>query len=160
MAESGLPKVVVETNLITARGENLYIAIPESVEYRRLDRPPGKVNSLGLGRLVLAIDSDSQELVGLQAYVKTSRWKTGEAEPPPEPDAEGALSVEHPFCEEDFAFISVTPAYQFHEDSHSLRIKLAEGADLAFQAADCLMIGLDRGGNITDIWMLDLDIQV
>ena len=154
------PLVVVNTDLAPAQGENLYVGIPESVEYRRMDRTPGEVNSLGLGRLVLALDSSSQELVGLQAHVKTSRWKTGEAEPPPEPDAEGALFIKHDFGEEDFAFVSISPVYLFHDDSRSLRIRLAEGAALAFRAADCLMAGIDRSGHLTDIWMLDLDIQV
>ena len=160
MEDHGLPLLGVNTESAPARGENLYVAIPESVEYRRMDRSPGEVKSLGLGRLVLALDSSSRELVGLLAHVKTSRWKTGEAEPPPEPDAEGALIVKHDFGEEDFAFISISPVYLFHEDSQSLRIRFAEGAALIFRAADCLLAGIDRGGRLTDIWMLDLDILV
>ena len=160
MEKSDLPGIKVNTNEVPARGENIYIPIPESVEFRRLDRPPGEISSLGMGRVVLALDSKTRELVGLQAYVKTSRWSTGEAEPPPEPDAEGALIIKHPFGQEDFAYISVTPDYSYHEESRSLRVKLGEGMALAIRVSDRLLAGIDSQGQLTDIWMLDLDIEV
>jgi len=160
MEESELPRVKVNTNEVPARGENVYIPIPESVEFRRLDRPPGEVSSLGMGRVVLALDSKNRELVGLQAYVKTGRWRTEGAEPPPEPDAEGALIIKYPFGQEDFAYISATPGYSYHEESQSLHIKLGEGMALAIRVADCLMVGIDSKGQLTDIWMLNLDIEV
>ena len=42
MEKSDLPGIKVNTNEVPARGENIYIPIPESVEFRRLDRPPGR----------------------------------------------------------------------------------------------------------------------
>jgi hypothetical protein len=160
MEKSELPGVKVNTNEVPTRGENVYVAIPESVEFRLLDRPPGEISSLGMGRVVLALDSKTRELVGLQAHVKTSRWKTGEAKPPPQPDAEGSLIIKYPFGQEDFAYISATPDYIYHEESSSLRIKLGEGMALAIRVADCLMVGIDSQGHLIDIWMLDLDIEV
>jgi len=160
MEKSDLPRVKVNTNEVPARGENIYTPIPESVEFRRMDRPPEEVSSLGMGRVVLALDSKTRELVGLQAYVKTGRWRTEGTEPPPEPDAEGALMIKYPFEQEDFAYISATPGYTYHEKSRSLRIKLGKGMALAIRVADCLMAGIDSQGQLTDIWMLDLDIEV
>jgi hypothetical protein len=160
MKEYELPGVIVNTNEVPSRGENTYIPIPESIEFRRSDRTPGEISSLGMGRVVLALDSKTREMMGLQAYVRTARWKTEGVEPPPEPDAEGALIIKYPFGQEDFAYISVAPDYLYHEESRSLRIKLGEGMALAIRVADCLLAGIDSNGQLTDIWMLDLDIEV
>lgn len=160
MENNALPSVKVDTDALPARGENLYVAIPESVEYRRLDKTPQGVISLGIGRIVLTLDSKTRELMGLQAYVKTGRWRTEDVEPPPEPDAEGALFLMYPFGKEDFVYLPAAPGYSYHEESRTLRIKLAEGTALAIRAADCLLAGIDSEGQLTDIWMMDLDIQV
>lgn len=158
MQEQDWPRVELRTWQKPARGENLYRAIPEEVEFRRLDAPSPRARTLALGRLVLALDRESGELSGLQCFVKTGRWRTEGTEPPPPPDAEGRLAVSYPCGEEDFSYLAAEPRFLWHEESRSLRVALREGTALAFQVADCLLVGVDREGRLTDVWMLGLDL--
>ena len=50
------------------------------------------------------------------------------------------------------------PRFLWHEESSSLRISLCEGTALVFKVADCLMVGVDRKGRLTDFWMIGLDL--
>jgi hypothetical protein len=158
MGEKDLPRVKLRTSDKPPGGMNSYEAIPEMVEFRRAGPPPARVRTLALGRLALSLEEESGELVGLRSYVKTGRWKTGEAEPPPEPDAEGILEIDYPRGAGGFSYLPSQPLYLWHEESASLRISLDEGAALVFKVADCLMAGVDRKGRLTDVWMLGLEL--
>lgn len=160
MDEQGLPRVELRTDKKPAGGMNIYQAIPETIEFSRLVAPTGRVRTLGLGRVALSLEDKTGELVGLRCYVKTGRWKTSEAEAPPEPDAEGTLVIIHPSGEKDILFIPAEPRFVWHEESHSLRISFAMEIALLFRVADCLLAGVDRKGRLTDIWMLDLDLSL
>lgn len=141
-------------------GANSYQAIPEMVEFTRRDAPPASVRTLALGRVALALDGESGELAGLQCYVKTGRWKREEESPPLMPDAEGVLFLEPPGGNESLTYLPVEPRFLWHEASSSLRISLAEGAALVFKVASCLLVGVDREGRLTDIWLTDLDLAL
>lgn len=151
-----LPRVAINTEVPPVRGENLYTAIPETVEFRPAEPPKGRVRNLGMGRMMLSIDGQSGELVGIHAYVKTGRWKTESAVPPPEPDAEGSLIIDHPFGESDFVYLPIQPAYDFHEESRTLHVGLGVEGRLTIRAADCLLVAVDVRGCLTDIWMQNL----
>ncbi len=161
MAKEGrFPRVVLETDREPPRGLNLYQAIPEMVEFRRLERPPSRVRTIGLGRLVVVVDAEVGELVGLQSFVRTGRWKTEGTEEPPAPDARGILRFPALARDEDLAFYPAEPEYLWHEESASLRISIVDGVALVFEVADCLLAGVDREGSISDFWLLDLDLRV
>jgi hypothetical protein len=160
MSELELPRITLKTEVEPPQGMNIYQAIPEMVEFRRLETAPPKARTLGLGRMVITLDGENGELVALQSYVKTGRWKTGEAETPPMPDAEGALIIAYPGGTEDFAYLPAEPRFIWHDESSSLRISLGEGTALVFKVADCLLVGVDREGGLTDIWMLGIDLSL
>ncbi len=156
--EPELPRVELRTESEPLKGVGSYQAIPEMVEFTRLAPTPSGVRTLGLGRVAIILDGETGELVGLRCFVKTGRWKTGEAEAPPEPDAEGALFILYPGGEE-VAFIPSEPRFVWHEESRSLRISFHGDMALVFKVADRLLAGVDRKGRLTDIWMLDLDLE-
>jgi hypothetical protein len=158
--EPGLPRVELRVESELSKGVNIYQAIPEMVEYSRTKAIPSRVRTLGLGRVALILDAATGELVGLRCFVKTGRWRTGEAEAPPEPDAEGTLVIILPASEEDVAFLPAEPRFVWHEESRSLRISFHGDMALVFKVADRLLAGVDRTGRITDIWMLDMDLSL
>ncbi|MDY6796821.1 MAG: hypothetical protein SWK76_16290 [Actinomycetota bacterium] len=151
-----LPEARVDTSIKAASGENIYKAIPGSVEYRRLDTGIRSVRNLGAGKMILSLDRENGELLGLQSFVKTARWRMEGVELHPNPDIEGALLIGYCFGDKDFAYLTVSPVFRFNEESRTLRIKLSEGRVLVVKAADCLLAGIDGKGSLTDIWMLDL----
>lgn len=158
MEGASLPRVEVRTDLPPAEGINIYVAIPETVEYRRLDLPPSSVLTLGLGRLAVGILAHDREIASLFCHVKTGRWRTEGVEPPPEPDYESGIALKQEFGEESLVFLPLEPRFLWHEESRSLRISLAEGTALAIKAANCLLVGIDTAGRLTDFWLLDLDL--
>ena len=160
MDEKELPRVELRTEREPVRGMNTYQAIPETVEFNRSRAAVGSVRTLGLGRVALTMEGETGELVGLRCHVKTGRWKTGEAEAPPEPDAEGVMAIAHPFAAEDILFLPAEPRFFWHDGSRSLRISFSAGMALVLKVADCLLAGVDRKGRLTDIWMLDLDLSL
>jgi hypothetical protein len=160
MGNKTLPQVRLITDQEPPRGINVYQAIPEMVEFRRMGAPPAGVCTLAMGRLALALDKENGELVGLQCYVKTGRWKRSEEWPALVPDAAGILVLEHTCGEEGFAYFEAELRFLWHEESSSLRITLAEGMALVFRVADCLLAGVDREGRLTDIWLLGLDLAL
>lgn len=160
MEEMGLPKVEVRTDKPPAVGVNVYVAIPETVEYRRIDIPLARTLTLGLGRLAAGLLEDGRELSSLRCHVKTGRWRTQGVEAPPEPDCEAAVAILQEFGEDDFAYMPLEPRFFWHDESRSLRISLAEGMALAIKAANCLLVGIDSGGHLTDFWLLDMDLSL
>ena len=156
MPRQQLPEARIDTSRKAASGENIYKAIPGSVEYRRLDTGIRSARNLGAGKMILTLDRENGELLGLHSFVKTARWRTEGVEPPPDPDTEGALLLVYRFGDEDFAYLPVTPAFRFNEERRALHIVLGEGKVPAVRAADCLLAGIDGEGYLTDIWMLDL----
>jgi hypothetical protein len=154
-----LPRVRLKAGETPPPGTNIYQAIPEMVEFRQVDTQAAGVCTLAIGRLALTLDSESGELVGVRSYVKTGRWRKGEKEPPPEPDAEGVLFLEHPCGEDGFAHIPAELRFIWYEESSSLRISLGEGAALILKVADCLMVGVDREGHLADFWLLGIDLS-
>jgi len=159
MEEGWFPRVRLDTDGIPPLGLNSYQPIPEMVEFTRLDAGAPRLRSLALGRVVIALHEESGEFMSLQSYVKTGRWKR-EDEPPREPDAEGVMYIELPPGSESLLFVNAEPRFLWHEDSSSLRISFREGMALAFRVADCIMAGVDRMGRLTDIWLLDLELEV
>jgi hypothetical protein len=156
MKAAALPMVKVDAQGPIALGENIYSALSGSLEYRRLDLKLEEVCSLGLGRLILNLSRESGELLGLSAYVKTGRWKTEGVGRPPRPDVQGKLYIQHHLGEEDFAFQPLEPAFMFDDKTRSLLIELRGASALVIQAANCLLVGLDREERLSDIWLLDL----
>lgn len=159
MKEEEMPHVVLKTAVAPPEGINTYQAIPEMVAFHRLGPLPSRTRTIGLGRMLVSLDDDGGELCGLQSHVKTGRWK---AEPSPLPavDAEGSLVIMHPGGGDELVFIGAEPDFTWHEESQSLHISLSEGTALIFRVATCLLVGVDREGRLTDIWMLDLDLSV
>ena len=158
--ETRYPRVALLTDREPPRGLSVYQSIPEMVEFRRLEKPPLRMRTIGMGRLAVMVDVDCGELAGLQSYVKTGRWRTEGTEAPPVPDARGVLTFPRAGEAEDLAYFPAEPRYLWHEGSASLRIAIAEGTALVFEVADCLLAGVDREGAISDFWMLDLDLRV
>ncbi|NPV59582.1 MAG: hypothetical protein HPY75_07960 [Actinobacteria bacterium] len=154
-----LPRVEVKPDLPPAEGINIYTAIPETVEYRRLDLPPCRTMTLGLGRLAVGIAAESREIASLLCHVKTGRWRTEGVEPPPEPDYEAGIAILLDFGEDDLVFLPVEPRFLWHEESRSLRLSLAEGTALVIRSANCLLVGIDAAGRLTDLWLLELDLE-
>lgn len=159
MEEKGMPRVELKTAVAPPTGINTYQAIPEMVAFHRLGPLPSRTRTIGLGRMLLSLDDDGGELFGLQSHVKTGRWKT-ETDPLPAVDAEGSLVILHPGGEDEMVFVSADPGFTWHEESQSLHISLSEGTALIFRVASCLLVGVDREGRLTDIWMLDLDLNL
>lgn len=149
----------MKTTLRPPLGINTYKAIPEMVAFHRLGPLPSSTSTIGLGRILLSLDGDGGELFGIQSHVKTGRWKT-ETDPLPAADAEGSLVILDPSGGDELVFISADPRFTWHEESQSLHISLSEGTALIFKVASCLLVGVDRGGRLTDIWMLDLDLSL
>lgn len=154
-----LPRVEVRPELPPALGMNLYVAIPETVEYRRLDLPPCRTLTLGLGRLAVSVAAESREIASLFCHVKTGRWRTDGVEPPPEPDYEAGIAILQDFGGGDLVFLPMEPRFLWHEESRSLRLSLAEGTALVIRAANCLLVGIDAAGRLTDFWLTDLDLE-
>lgn len=154
-----LPRVEVRPDLPPAEGVNTYTAIPETVEYRRLDLPPSRTLTLGLGRLAVGITAESREIASLFCHVKTGRWRTEGVEPPPEPDYEAGIAILQDFGEDGLVFLPLEPRFLWHEESRSLRLSLAEGTALVIRAANCLLAGIDAAGCLTDFWLLDLNLE-
>jgi hypothetical protein len=157
LGETELPRVELRTEKEPVKGISSYQAIPELVEFMCLAPLTSGVRTLGLGRVAIILDEETGELVGMKCFVKTGRWKTGEA--PPQPDAEGALVVMYPGGDEEIAFIPAEPRFTWHEESCSLRISFQGDTALVFKVADRLLAGVDRRGRLTDIWVLDLDLN-
>ena len=159
MCEDWYPRVRLDTQAEPPRGTNIYRSIPEMVEFAPLDPAGGGLRSLALGRVLISLRGESSEFAGLQSYVKTGRWKRAE-EPPGEPDAQGVMYIDLPPGGESPVFVSAEPRFLWHEESSSLRITLAEGMALLLRVADCVSVGVDRDGRLTDIWLLELDLEV
>ncbi|RJP30372.1 MAG: hypothetical protein C4536_10070 [Actinobacteria bacterium] len=159
MSDDEMPRVELKTAVEPPLGINTYQAIPEMVEFHRLGPIPLSTRTLALGRMLLSLDGDGGEVVGLQSYVKTGRWKS-EQEPLPAVDAAGCLVILLPSGVDDPVFIAAEPGFAWHEDSRFLRISLGGETALVFQVASCLLAGVDRAGRLTDIWMLDLDLSL
>lgn len=159
MEDDKWPRVRLEIGLPVARGVNLYVPMPESVQYLRRDIPLLPSKSLALGRVVFTLERRSGELLGIHSYVKTSRWKTEFDEGPPEPDAEGALFLEYP-SEKDLVFLKAEPSFRYHDDLGALRISFRDTTRLVFKVADCLLVGADEKRRLTELWMLDLPLAV
>jgi len=157
--EEKWPRVRLEVGLPAARGVNVYVPIPETVEYVRQDIPLLPSRSLALGRVMFVLERRSGELLGIHSYVKTSRWKTEGVGEPPEPDAEGALFLEYP-GDKDLTFFKAEPDFRYNEVLKALRITFLEGTRLAFQVADCLVVGADEKGRLTEVWMLRLPLAM
>jgi hypothetical protein len=158
--EESLPRIVLRMESDPVAGENIYQAIPEMIEFRRLRSLAGRTRSLGLGRVMLSLDAESGDLLGLTCYVKTGRWRSLHSSPPPEVDAEGILAVDLLQTREDMVFVPAEPDFIWHEESRSLRISFNDALALVFRVADCLLVGVDREGHFTDIWLLDLDLAL
>ena len=154
-----LPRVALKTEVEPPPGLNTYQAIPELVEFHRLGPLPSKTRSIALGRVLLSLDAEGGEFVGLQSHVKTGRWKTDQ-EPLPVADAEGSLVILHPEGEEGLSFLAADPHFTWHDESSSLHISLGGETALVFKIASCLLAGVDRKGRLSDIWMLDLDLSL
>lgn len=154
------PRVALITGREPPRGLNLYQPVPELVEFRRLEKPPSRVRTIGLGRLVVLVDKEGGELAGLQSYVRTGRWRTRDTEEPPLPDACGVLTFPDLMGEGDLSYFPAEPKYLWHDGSASLRVSIGNGTALVFEVADCLLAGVDRQGAISDFWLLDLDLGV
>lgn len=152
--------MAIRTDREPPAGENVYQAIPEAVEFRRLDAPPRGGLTLGLGRLALTFSEPEGELEGLHCHVKTGRWKTEGTQPPPQPDSRGVLAVLQDFDEEGFAYHPLELSFHWHEASRSLCIRLGYDAPLVIEVADCLLAGIDAAGRLTAVWMLDLDLSL
>lgn len=152
-----LPRVELRTESEPVKGVSSYQAIPEMVEFTCLVPAPSRLRTLGLGRVAIILDAESGEFIGLRCFVKTGRWKTGEA--PPQADAEGALVILYPGDDEDIAFMPSEPRFSWHGESRSLRISFHGDTALVFKVADRLLAGVDRRGRLTDIWVLDLDLR-
>jgi hypothetical protein len=156
-----LPGVMLDTSRTCARGNNFYIPLREYVEYRRTDTGRRKVRNLALGRVMLTLEKETGELLGLGCYVRTSQWRCRQGVIPPSPDAEGALRLEYPFSGEDFAFMDLQPGFAYDELYHYLQVTFAgEETALVLKAADCLLVGVSRTGRLTELWMLDLDMNL
>ncbi|MBC7229076.1 MAG: hypothetical protein H5T74_01625 [Actinobacteria bacterium] len=160
MRQEEYPRVSLLTHREPPRGLNIYQPLPELVEFRRLEKPPSRVRTIGLGRLVVLVDGEGGELVGLQSYVKTGRWKSEGTEAPPLPDARGVLAFPAGEDTEELAFFPAEPRYLWHDETASLRIAISGETALVFEVADCLLAGVDREGRLTDFWLLDLDLRV
>ncbi len=153
------PRVRLDTHKPPPRGSNSYRPIPETVEFTRTGTAGTGLRSLAMGRVLIALHGESGEFVSLQSYVKTGRWKRDEGGPR-EPDAQGVMCIELPPGSENPLFVRAEPRFLWHEGSSSLRISFGEGTVLIFRVADCVDAGVDRGGHLTDIRLLDLDLEV
>jgi hypothetical protein len=111
-----------------------------------------RVKTLALGKLVLALDYQTQRLLGLTAFLPASRWGISECGPPP-PDTQGSLGFTLDFGADDFRFYDLPPRCYFHESSGSLQVKLGEGGVLAVRTGLRLVAGLSREGGLTDLWL-------
>ncbi len=154
-----LPRVALKTEVEPPPGLNTYQAIPEMVEFHRLGPIPARTRALALGRVLISVDPEGGEVVGLQSHVKTGRWRTDQ-EPLPVADAEGSLVILHPGGDEDLVFLAAEPRFTWHEESNALHISLGGETALVFKVASCLLAGVDRKGRLADIWMLDLDLSL
>lgn len=134
-----------------------------SAYYRSLDRaveisptsyiPGARTKTLALGKLVLSLEGKTQRLLGLRAFTPSSRWKVEGTEPPPDVDAQGGVSFTLDFRGQDLCFHNLYPQYEFHAPDNSLRIRIRGDFDLVIRVGDCLLLGMDRAGNLTDFWL-------
>ncbi len=137
--------------------------LPGSAYYRSLDRsveiypslfiPGEKVKTIALGKLVLTLEGTTQRLIGLRAHTPSSRWKVEGTEPLPEADAQGGVIFTHDFQGQDLRFYNLYPKYEYHQPDESLRIRLHGDYDLVIRVGDRILLGMDRTGVLTDIWL-------
>lgn len=134
-----------------------------SAYYRSLDRvveispssyiPGARTKTLALGKLVLSLDGITQRLVGLRAFTPSGRWKVEGTELPPAADAQGGVSFTLDFQGQDLYFHNLYPKYEFHAPDNSLRIRVRGDFDLVIRVGECLLLGMDRAGILTDFWL-------
>ncbi len=134
--------------------------------YRSLDRavelapqlfiPGARTKTLALGKLILSLEGETQRLIGLRAYTPSNRWKVEGTEPPPEADAQGGVSFLLDFQGQDLFFHNLYPGYEFHSRDNSLRIRVRGSCDLVIRVGERLLLGMDRAGLLTDLWLEDL----
>ncbi|MBC7253226.1 MAG: hypothetical protein H5T72_04570 [Actinobacteria bacterium] len=134
-----------------------------SAYYRSLDRaveispasyiPGARTKTLALGKLVLSLEGITQRLVGLRAFTPSNRWKVEDTEPPPAADTQGGVSFTLDFRGQDLCFYNLYPKYEFHAPDNSLRIRVRGSFDLVIRVGDCLLLGMDRAGILTDFWL-------
>lgn len=145
-------KVVPEEDLLP--GCAYYRSLDRSVEISPTLLIPGeKVKTIALGKLVLTLEGTTQRLIGLRAYTPSSRWKVEGTEPRPEADAGGGVIFTHDFQGQDLCFYNLYPKYEYHQQDGSLRIRLRGDYDLVIRVGDRLLLGMDRTGVLTDIWL-------
>lgn len=134
--------------------------------YRSLDRaveispslfvPGGKTKTLALGKLVLSLEGSTQRLVGLRAFTPSNRWRVEDTEPTPGEDAQGGVIFTLDFKGQDLYFHNHYPKYEFHAPDGSLRIRIRGSCDLVIRVGECLLLGMDRSGALTDFWLENL----
>ncbi len=135
-------------------GNAVYRGLDRAVELLTLgSRPDVRIKTLALGKLTLTLDYASQRLLGLLAFTPSGRWKVEGAEEPPSPDAEGSLSFIFDFAGDDFYYTDLRPRFEFHEESGSLRLRFSEAIALAVRAGNCLIAGISRSGELSDLWL-------
>jgi hypothetical protein len=147
-------KVKVDTEGELLTGSAHYRGLDRAVELLALPaRPDLRIKTLALGKLTLTLESSSQRLLGLLGFTPSGRWATEGAEPPPAPDAEGALCFTVGFSGDDFLYADLRPRYEFDEDSACLRLRFSDAGALAVRAGNCLIAGISRSGELTDLWL-------
>ncbi len=151
-------RIAIKVEILADRallvGGNSYFSLENSLEFRpAIERYVSRTKTLALGRLIFTLDHHTQELISLQCFVPSSRWKVEGTEPPPSPDGSGALAFRTHFGEEDFLYFNLKPTYHFHETSSSLRIKFDDRGVVYVRVANCLQVGVSGDGELTDLWM-------
>lgn len=147
-------RVKVDTQGGLLAGSARYRGLERAVELLALPASPDRrIKTLALGKLTLTLDHSSQRLLGLLGFTPSGRWRTEGAEAPPPPDAEGALVFTADFAGDDFLSADLRPRYEFHEESSSLRLCFSDSGALAVRAGNCLIAGISRSGELTDLWL-------
>ncbi len=145
-------RVELEGELLT--GSVRYRGLDRAVELSAVAAPPGlRVKTLALGKLALTLEGSSQRLLGLTGFTPSGRWATEGAGPPPPVDAAGALHFTADFSGEDFLYADLRPRYEFDEESRCLRLRFSRSGALAVRAGNCLVAGISRSGDLTDLWL-------
>ncbi len=151
-------KVQLKVEILADRelpvGGNNYLSLENSLEFRpAIDRYVSRTRTLALGKLIFTLEYHTRELISLQCFVPSSRWRVEGTEPPPSPDGTGALAFRIQFGEEDFLYFNLRPTYHFHEPTSSLRIKFSDRGAVYVRVANCLQAGISGNGELTDLWM-------
>lgn len=148
-------RVVSDEDLIP--GLAYYRSIDRSVEiFPSLFIPGERTKAIALGKLVLNLEGTTQRLTGLRAHTPSNRWKVEGTEPVPEEDARGGVIFTHDFRDQDLCFCNLYPKYEYHQPDGSLRIRLHGNYELVIRVGDCLLLGINRMGVLTDIWLESL----